>query len=105
MLATIDLEQISRVCSVIGIIPGIIVGFLVCTYGFYSTIRDKDTEYIPLVLAFSLGAGMITWGYIALSVMTIPITIFIASSYFIGKYFAKYNISISKTNRHEDKTP
>lgn len=102
MMATIDLDPVIQICAVIGIVPAIIVSFLVCTYGFYSIIRDKDMEYIPLVLALSLGAGVITWGYIALLVITVPVTIFIASSYFIALKLNKYQISISKNN--EDKT-
>lgn len=102
MLLSTIIYDITQTCAVIGVIPTIIVMFIVCTYGFYS-IRDNEQEDIILVLTFALVAGIITWGYIALSVMTVPVTIFVALSYFTALKLKKYQISISKNN--EDKTP
>lgn len=102
LLSTITLDDITQTCAVIGVIPAIIVTFIVCTYGFYS-IRDDEQEDIILVLIFASVAGIITWGYITFSVVTVPVTIFVALSYFTALKLKKYQISISKNN--EDKTP
>jgi len=102
ILSTFDLDPIIRVCTIIGIIPAIIVAFLVCTWEFYYVLRENDKEYIPLALVFSLVAGTFTLAYISFLVITIPITIFIGSAYFIALKLNKYQISISKNN--EDKT-